>query len=52
MPITDELTPRNFITKIATYQHICSIPNTMTILVNLTGTINLTNPELYHIIKI
>ena len=58
MPITDKLEPRNFITKITTYEHICSIPNAMTVLDELlpyaldmaknrvTGTINLTNPGL------
>ena len=58
MPITDELEPRNFITKITTYEYICSIPNAMTVLDELlpfaldmaikgiTGTVNLTNPGL------
>ena len=58
MPITDEVTERNFITKITSYQKICSIPNSMTVLNDLipimidlaincrTGTINLTNPGL------
>lgn len=58
MPITDKLEPRNFITKITTYEHICSIPNAMTVLDellpyaldmaknNVTGTVNLTNPGL------
>ena len=58
MPITDVLEPRNFITKITTYEHICSIPNAMTVLDDLlpvaldmtlrgvTGTVNLTNPGL------
>ena len=59
MPITDEISPRNFITKITNYAKnakICSIPNSMTVLnemlpimINLAlekrvGTINLTNP--------
>ena len=56
MPITSEIHPRNFITKITTYQKVCSVPNSMTnleellpILIdmaynNRTGTINLTNP--------
>lgn len=56
MPIIDKLEPRNFITKIITYEYICSIPNSMTVLDdllpcaiemaknNITGTINLTNP--------
>ena len=56
MPIIDKLEPRNFITKIITYEYICSIPNSMTVLddllpcviemakKNITGTVNLTNP--------
>ena len=56
MPIIDKLEPRNFITKIITYEYICSIPNSMTVLDdllpcaiemaknNITGTVNLTNP--------
>ena len=56
MPITGEKNVRNFITKIVNYEHICSIPNSMTVLPELlvyvvdmmdkriTGTINLTNP--------
>ena len=35
MPITDEVNPRNFITKITTYSHICSIHNSMTVLPEL-----------------
>ena len=58
MPITGDPNPRNFITKIVTYEKICSIPNSMTVLpellpkvielmkMNYTGTINLTNPGL------
>ena len=58
MPITGVPNPRNFITKIATYEKICSIPNSMTVLPELlpmaielakqnhTGTLNLTNPGL------
>jgi 3,5-epimerase/4-reductase len=58
MPITDEKHSRNFITKITTYNKICSIHNSMTVLPELlpimidmcdkkiTGTVNLTNPGL------
>jgi dTDP-glucose 4,6-dehydratase len=58
MPIVGEDNPRNFITKITTYEKICSIPNSMTVLPELlpyvldmmkkgiTGTMNLTNPGL------
>jgi 3,5-epimerase/4-reductase len=58
MPITDEINSRNFITKITTYNKICSINNSMTVLPELlpvmidmcekkvTGTVNLTNPGL------
>lgn len=56
MPITGINNSRNFITKITTYDKICSIPNSMTVLPELLplviemmrenriGTINLTNP--------
>ena len=56
MPIIGYHHPRNFITKITTYDKICSIPNSMTVLPEMlpiilkmildsrTGTINLTNP--------
>ena len=58
MPITDEVISRNFITKITSYEKVCSIPNSMTVLnellpvmidlslKNTVGTINLTNPGL------
>jgi dTDP-glucose 4,6-dehydratase len=58
MPITGRDNPRNFITKIKTYEKICSIKNSMTVLPELipiiidmmkkqvTGTMNLTNPGL------
>lgn len=56
MPITADLHPRNFITKITSYKKVCSIENSMTVLPELlplmvdmmrkgvTGTVNLTNP--------
>ena len=56
MPITDTVNPRNFITKITTYEKICSVHNSMTVLPTLlpilvdmmknktVGTINMTNP--------
>ena len=56
MPITNDLNPRNFITKITTYEKVCSIPNSMSVLPVLlpylvklmedkhVGTINFTNP--------
>lgn len=55
MPITDFEHPRNFITKIASFSKICSMPNSMTVLPELlpyaidlmeknqTGTVNFTN---------
>lgn len=58
MPITGAYNSRNFITKITTYDKVCSVPNSMTVLPELlpcvitmmksklTGTINLTNPGL------
>lgn len=56
MPITSVNHPRNFITKITSYDKICSIPNSMTVLdefipmfydmmkMKVTGTVNCTNP--------
>ena len=56
MPITPNLNPRNFITKILNYKNICSYPNSMTYLPELIpimidisreqqrGTWNMTNP--------
>ncbi len=56
MPIVNEKNGRNFITKITTYEKICSVPNSMTILPELlpialdmmktksVGTYNFTNP--------
>ncbi len=58
MPITGVKNGRNFITKIATYEKVCSVPNSMSVLPELlpyvlemmkqktTGTMNLTNPGL------
>jgi 3,5-epimerase/4-reductase len=58
MPITDDLSGRNFITKILNYEKICSIPNSMSVLPDLLpvmlemmrekehGTFNFTNPGL------
>ena len=58
MPITACDSSRNFINKITTYQKVCSIPNSMTVLPELLpcvidmaskgmkGTVNLTNPGL------
>jgi 3,5-epimerase/4-reductase len=58
MPITGSRNPRNFITKISTYEKVCSVANSMTVLPellpfvldmmekNITGTVNLTNPGL------
>jgi 3,5-epimerase/4-reductase len=56
MPITSKTNERNFITKITSYEKICSIPNSMTVLDELIpimmdlvfkkhiGTINMVNP--------
>ena len=56
MPITNTQNPRNFITKITTYEKICSIQNSMTVLTELiplsiqmmqnneVGSFNFTNP--------
>ena len=56
MPITSNSNQRNFITKITSYEKICSIPNSMSVLDELipimidmvfknhTGTINMVNP--------
>ena len=57
MPLTEKKNARNFITKITTYEKICSVPNSMTILpellpialdmmkTNSVGTYNFTNPN-------
>lgn len=56
MPISDDLHPRNFITKITKYARVVDIPNSMTVLTDmlpvsvdmakrkLTGVFNYTNP--------
>lgn len=56
MPIHSVSHPRNFITKITTYERICSVPNSMSVLDSLlplmvklvvtkhVGTLNFTNP--------
>uniref|UniRef100_A0A6U1NBW8 RmlD-like substrate binding domain-containing protein n=1 Tax=Fibrocapsa japonica TaxID=94617 RepID=A0A6U1NBW8_9STRA len=56
MPISDDLSPRNFITKIVKYDKVVNIPNSMTVLTdllpasiimsekNLTGIYNFCNP--------
>jgi len=58
MPIVDHHTARSFITKIAKYEYICSMPNSMTVMEEclpaalkmakqgVRGTVNLTNPGL------
>jgi hypothetical protein len=58
MPISSKLDGRNFITKIVTYEKICSISNSMTVLDEMfpvledmmrnkkTGKYNMTNPGL------
>jgi len=56
MPISDDLEPRNFITKISKYERVVNIPNSMTVLTDLLpisidmsekglrGVYNFTNP--------
>ncbi|KAI7374374.1 NAD(P)-binding protein, partial [Hortaea werneckii] len=56
MPVSDDLHPRNFVTKITQYSHVVSIPNSNSILSDLlplaiamaehaeTGVVNFTNP--------
>jgi len=58
MPIVNHHTGRNFVTKIAKYEYICSMPNSMTVLdeclpaalkmakQGVRGSVNLTNPGL------
>lgn len=56
MPVSDDLHPRNFVTKISKYEHVVNIPNSNSILTDLlpaavllaehneTGVYNFTNP--------
>ena len=56
MPISDDLSPRNFVTKIASYAKVVDVPNSMTVLTdllpvslimaerNFTGIYNFCNP--------
>lgn len=56
MPISDDLSPRNFVTKIVSYNKVVNVPNSMTVLTdllpvsllmaekNLTGIYNFCNP--------
>jgi 3,5-epimerase/4-reductase len=56
MPVSDDLHPRNFVTKILNYGHVVNVPNSNTILYDLlpisislaehrdTGVLNFTNP--------
>lgn len=56
MPISDDLSPRSFVTKITKYERVVDIPNSMTVLTDLlpisiamtvagkTGVYNFTNP--------
>lgn len=56
MPVSDDLNPRNFVTKISSYAHVVDIPNSNTLLTDLlpaailmaehkdTGVYNFTNP--------
>lgn len=56
MPVSDDLNPRNFVTKIAKYEKVVDVPNSNTILTdllpagiilaenNVTGIYNFTNP--------
>lgn len=56
MPVSDELHPRNFVTKITKYERVVDIPNSNTLLydllpaaialaeANITGILNFTNP--------
>ena len=56
MPISDDLSPRNFVTKISKYERVVNIPNSMSVLYDLLpvsiemtlhdcrGVFNFTNP--------
>ncbi|KAK4533004.1 hypothetical protein CCYA_CCYA15G3861 [Cyanidiococcus yangmingshanensis] len=56
MPVSDDLSPRSFVTKITRYEKVVNIPNSMTVLTELlpvaldmserglTGVYNFTNP--------
>lgn len=56
MPVSDDLNPRNFVTKITKYERVVDVPNSNTILTdllpagillaenNVTGIYNFTNP--------
>eukprot|EP00168_Porphyra_purpurea_P008116 TRINITY_DN20229_c0_g1_i1.p1 TRINITY_DN20229_c0_g1~~TRINITY_DN20229_c0_g1_i1.p1 ORF type:complete len:118 (-),score=8.50 TRINITY_DN20229_c0_g1_i1:235-588(-) len=56
MPISDDLSPRNFVTKIVKYDRVVDVPNSMTVLTellpvslimaerNFTGIYNFCNP--------
>jgi nucleoside-diphosphate-sugar epimerase len=60
MPVTDDWSPKNFITKISKFENICSYPNSMTYLPDLipvmidmsckkiTGTYNMVNGSMSH----
>lgn len=52
MPISDDLSPRNFITKISKYAKVVNIPNSMTVLYDLLPvSIRMTESELKGIIN-
>jgi dTDP-4-dehydrorhamnose reductase len=60
MPVTNDLSPKNFITKISKFENICSYPNSMTYLPDLipvmidmsckklSGTYNMVNGSMSH----
>ena len=41
MPISHDLHPRSFLTKIITYEHVCSMPNSMSVLDGPCGCLRL-----------